>query len=118
MDDGSYRITIGVGDPSTGEIPPPPLLPERFWRINAITGGVGKDCPIPGTDTNGTAVPLIEWASSLLQARQYLDGKLDPASPRSVVDGRVTFDETVPPMTKVTVTWHLAHEGPIVLPHN
>lgn len=115
--DGSYSITIGAGsDPATGETPQSPALPKRLWQTNTIIEGAAKDCPGPGLDETATEGPVVEWASSILGAYDFVDGKLD-STPGSVVDGSKTFKITLPEAT-LTVTWHLVHDGPITLPHN
>jgi hypothetical protein len=117
-DDGSYRINIDVGgDPTTGAAPPSPELPKRLWQKNTILEGAAKDCPGPGTEQTTTEGPIVEWASSVLGPYDSIKGTLDAASPGAVVDGSKTFDETSPKAT-LTVTWHLVHEGSIVLPHS
>jgi hypothetical protein len=114
--DGSYRIEIGAGgDPVTGESPPTPELPKRLWDTNTIIAGAATDCPGPGLDEKATEGPIVQWASSILGAYDTVDGKLDTANPGSVVDGSKTFDITLPD-AKLTVSWHLAHDGPITLP--
>lgn len=116
-DDGSYRIKIDVGgDPATGAAPPSPNLPKRLWQKNTILEGAAKDCPGPGTEQAATEGPIVEWASSILGSYDSIEGKLDPANAGSIVDGSVAFDETSP-KAKLTVTWHLVHEGTIALPH-
>jgi hypothetical protein len=115
--DGSYHINIGAGgDPVTGETPQSPQLPKRLWETNTIIAGGANDCPGPGIDETATEGPVVEWASSILGAYDFIDGKTDPAAPGSVVDGSKTFAITLPEAT-LTVTWHLVHDGPIVLPH-
>ena len=116
--DGSYHLTIYAGgDPVTGEMPPSPQLPKRLWETNTIIDGAARDCPSPGGDVTDTAGPIVEWASSILGAYDFIDGTLDAANPGSVVDGSKTFDITLPD-AKLTVTWHLVHDGAIVLPHD
>ncbi len=115
--DGSYAITIGAGsDPATGETPQSPDLPKRLWEANTILEGAPKDCPGPGLEEQATEGPVVEWASSILGAYDFIDGKLSSA-PGSVVDGSKTFKITLPEAT-LTVTWHLVHDGPITLPHS
>lgn len=117
-DDGSYRIRISVGgDPTTGEAPPSAALPKRLWETNTIIEGAPKDCPGPGTEVTATEGPVVEWASSILGAYDSIKGTLDRANPGSVLDGSATFTETLP-AAKLTVTWHLVHEGPIAPPHS
>lgn len=61
--------------------------------------------------------PVLEFPSSLQGAYDSIDGKVNPANPGSLVDDSVTFD-TTSPAAKLTVTWHLVHDGPIILSHN
>lgn len=114
-DDGSYTITISASqaDPVTGEYETT-TLPEKLWETYTIIEGAARDCPPTGrsevVDANGG---LLEWANTL--ARDVnIKGSIDPANPPSVVDGSITADTTLPEAT-VTVTWHLVHDGPIVV---
>jgi hypothetical protein len=116
--DGSYIITMGEsGDPGTGEEPPTPQLPKRLWEHDTVIAGGANDCPTTLPDQQTTDGPVVEWASSIIGAYDQIQGKMDPGSPGSVVDGTISFKETLPEAT-LTVTWHLVHDGPITLPHN
>ena len=124
FDDGTYSITINeAGDPQTGEEFPTPQLPKRLWETFTILAGAAKDCPPPGGETNTTDGPVVEWASSYTSGTDAngnsveVGGQLDLNNPGSVVDGSISFDVTLPKL-KMTVTWHLVHTGPIVLPHS
>ena len=118
QDDGWYTITMGEsGDPGTGEEPPTPQLPKRLWEHDTVIAGGANDCPTPLPDQQTTDGPVVEWASSIVGAYDQIQGKMDPGSPGSVVDGSISFKETLPEAT-LTVSWHLVHDGPITLPHN
>lgn len=124
-EDGSYTITMYTsGDPQTDETPETPQLPKRLWEAYTILEGAAADCPGPGSEVTTTEGPVVEWASSFIgevdvNSGLYssIEGQLDAANPGSVVDGSVTFEFSLPKM-KLTVTWHLVHDGPIVLPHS
>ncbi len=117
-DDGTYTITIAAGgDAVTGEAPASPLLPKRLWETTTIIAGAARDCPGPGTEQNATDGPIVQWASSMLGGSDSIQGTLDLSNPGSVLDGSATFHPTLPDGT-VTVTWHLVHDGAIVLPHS
>jgi len=115
--DGSYVITMGeTGKPGTGESPQSPLLPDHRWHTDTIISGAAGDCPQSEPDQTTSDPTNLEWASSVLGPYDQIQGKLDPGSPGSIVDGSATFKETQPPDTTLTVTWHLVHTGPIPLP--
>jgi hypothetical protein len=120
-DDGTYTINMyASGDPQTGEMPPTPQLPKRLWETFTILAGAAKDCPPPGVETHTTEGPELEWASSYSSGTDAngnsveIGGQLDLNNPGSVVDGSISFDVTLPKL-KMTVTWHLVHDGPITL---
>ncbi len=123
-DDGSYTITMSAsGDPQTGEMPDTPQLPKRLWDTFTILEGAAADCPGQGPEVTTTEGPVVEWASSFIgetdvTSGQYssIEGQLNASNPGSVVEGSSTFTFALPKMT-LTVTWHLVHDGPIVLPH-
>lgn len=117
VEDGSYTIDmVAGGDPVTGESVPTPQLPKKLWETVTILSGAARDCPVglgPQTATEG---PVILWASSLQGAYTTIGGKFTATGAGAVVDGSFTFKSDVAEAT-VTVTWHLVHDGPIVLPH-
>lgn len=123
-DDGSYRITMSAsGDPQTGETPESPQLPKRLWETYTILEGAANDCPGAGYEVTDTEGPVVEWASSFIgeldvASGQFssIGGQLNASNPGSVVEGSSTFTFALPKMT-LTVTWHLVHDGPIVLSH-
>jgi hypothetical protein len=119
-EDGSYSIDIHANTAlSNGEQPDGPKLPYRNWQaVTNLTAG----CTGNGYDTTTTQGPGIEWASSFLGTADKngvysrIDGQLNASNPGSVVDGSVTWELSEQDIT-LTITWHLVHEGPIVVPH-
>ncbi|MDL2335886.1 MAG: hypothetical protein QFC55_07640 [Chloroflexota bacterium] len=113
-EDGSYEFTVSASnaDPVTGEYTNP-SLPKRLWETYTILAGAAKDCPGPGIEQHDTEGPIIDWASSVANS-STMGGQIDPANPGSVVEGSTTFEVTLPDAT-VTVSWHLVHDGPIVV---
>jgi hypothetical protein len=117
-EDGSYTIDMVTGsDPVTGESLPTPQLPKKLWETITIIAGAAKDCPAGLGKQTTTEGPVLLWASSALGAYDEIAGHVAASSPGSVVDGSTTFVVNLPLKATVTVTWHLAHDGPIVLPH-
>jgi hypothetical protein len=108
-DDGTYRISIGGGDPGEEE------LPKLMWITKTILEGAAIDCPPPGRSEVTGFGQYGEWAYST--GGGPIAGTLDTSSPGSVLNGSVTSDIESPKAT-VTVTWHLVHDGPITLPHD
>lgn len=107
-DDGTYRITISGGDSGEEE------LPKLMWITYTILEGAAVDCPPPGRSEVTGFGQYGEWAYST--GGGPMEGSLNPQNPGSVLDGSLTFDIPSPEAT-ITVTWHLVHDGPIVLPH-
>lgn len=108
-DDGTYRITMGGGDYGEDE------LPKLMWQSYTILEGAAIDCPPAGRSEVTGFGQYGEWAYSYFDTD--IEGILDTGNPGSTVDGSATF-ETSPLEGTVTVTWHLVHDGPIVLPHD
>jgi len=107
-DDGTYYISIFGGDPGEEEIP------KLMWITYTILEGAANDCPTPGRSEVTGFGQYGEWAYSYSPG--ILEGTLDPANPGFVLDGSTSV-ETSSPEGTVTATWHLVHDGPIVLPH-
>lgn len=115
-DDGSYYISLSAGgDPVTGEMQDL-KLPKRLWETYTILEGAAQDCPPPGTsEVQDTEGPIISWASGQADTNE-LTGSLSPSNPGSVLDGSASYETTLPD-AKVTASWHLVHEGTILLPN-
>jgi hypothetical protein len=119
-DDGSYSIDIRPDITlASGYEPDGPQLPYRNWEtISDLTAG----CVGNGYDTTTTQGPIVWWVASFLgevdvnNIYSNIEGQLNAASPGSVVDGSIIWKLKLPEMT-MTITWHLVHSGPIVLPH-
>lgn len=76
----------------------------------------------PEYDNPEDGFPLVGWVSGALEAADVnlmdatIEGELNPANPGSVVDGTSTWEMRSPEGFTMTITWHLVHDGPIVLP--
>jgi hypothetical protein len=121
-EDGSYSIDIrpGLSGPN-GESADSPQLPYRNWEaISNLSAG----CNGTGYDNTTTQGPIVWWVSSLLgdpdinYIYSRIDGQMNTASPGSTADGTVTWEMASPQGLTMTITWHLVHDGPIVLPHS
>jgi hypothetical protein len=66
---------------------------------------------------------VVVWAStyfgSLDLDHEYpqVTGQLDPSDPGAVVEGSAGWDMLDPEGLRLSIDWHLVHDGPIVLPH-
>ena len=117
-DNGGYTIDMVAGsDPVTGESVPTPQLPKKLWETVTIIAGAARDCPTGLGQQTNTEGPVLLWASSALGAYDQVAGHIPASGPGSTVDGSATFVVNMPLKATVTVTWHLVHDGPIVLPH-
>jgi hypothetical protein len=120
-EDGTYTIEI-YADPSgpDGSYETPQVPQRLFERISNRSA----DCVGDGHETETTQGPLIWWASSSLGGAavdgQYatIEGQLDADNPGSTVAGSATWDMASPEGLTLTVTWNLAHDGPITLPNS
>ena len=117
-EDGSYSMRIRAD--SNGE---EPQLPHHDWlKYSDITGAT---CAVnnPPYDNPGTSAPAIVWVSSHLEESDVnyvtatIDGQLNASNPGTTVDGTKTWQMNSPEGFTMTVTWHLVHSQPIVLPH-
>ena len=107
-DDGTYTIRFSGGAPSEEEIP------KLMWITYTILEGAARDCPAAGRSEVTGFGQYGEWASSY--ARE-VEGSLDVQNPGAVLDGSHTYALSEPAYEgTATVTWHLVHDGPIVLP--
>ncbi len=117
-DDGTYYIASmsAGGDPVTGEYESV-SLPKRLWETYTILEGAARDCPPAGTtEQHDTGGPIISWASGQADDNE-LKGSVNPSNPGSVLDGSASYETTLPDST-VTASWHLVHEGPMLLPND
>jgi hypothetical protein len=106
-DDGSYYIDISGGNAGEEEIP------KLMWVTYTILEGAANDCPAPGRSEVTGFGQYGEWAYSY--GPGSLEGTLNPGNPGSVLEGSTSVEASSPEGT-VTATWHLVHDGPIVLP--
>jgi len=108
-DDGTYSISVFGGDAGEEE------LTKLIWQTYTILEGAAIDCPPPGRSEVTGFGQYGEWAHSYFD--DDIESGLDPQNPGSVLDGSLTLAIPLPEAT-MTVTWHLVHDGPIVLPHD
>ena len=82
--------------------------------------------PIPpfslfNTESYIRAVPAVQTIFAEGQPGDHMyaviEGELNPSNPGSVVDGSTTWEMRFPEGFTMTITWHLEHSSPIVLPH-
>jgi hypothetical protein len=106
-EDGTYSITVRGGD--SGE----DAIPALLWEEFTILEGAAIDCPAPGRSETTGFGSYGDYAH--IYGGGPMEGTLDPLNPGSVLDGSVTSttDELLP--ATITVTWHLVHDGPIIL---
>lgn len=89
--------------------------------ISNLTGGCEQT---EDSEHTMDVPPPIEWVSSHRSDADVdgryviLEGQLNAGNPGSVVDGSSTWDMNVPEGFQMTITWHLVHSSPIVLPHS
>jgi hypothetical protein len=117
-EDGSYSIRIRAD--ANGEYAE---LPHHDWlKYNDISANCTvKFAPFDNPSPGG---PIVEWVSSRFGEEDVnglvasIEGFLNRANPGSVVDGTRTWEMKSPEGFTVTVTWHLVHDGAIILPHD
>jgi hypothetical protein len=117
-EDGSY--SIGIHADTNGEYAE---LPHHDWlKYNDISANCQVNfAPFDNPSPGG---PLVEWVSSHLGESDVngmgavIEGSLNRSNPGSVVDGTSTWEMKSPEGFTMTVTWHLVHDSPIVLPHS
>jgi hypothetical protein len=121
-EDGSYSMTIHASTAGpNGEEPVGPQIDHHTWIKNSdISAGCTGDPVEEFTEKQG---PLLLWASSFLDSTDVNDkyvnisGQVNAANPGTTVDGTSTWKVVLPELT-LTITWHLVHDSPIVLPHS
>jgi hypothetical protein len=121
-DDGSYSIELRASTAGPDGVQPDgPQIDHRMWIKNSdISAGCSGD---PAYDTTAKEGPTLLWASNLLGQPDVngiysaIQGKLDATNPGTTVDGTSTW-KLVAPAQELTITWHLVHSTPIVLPHD
>ena len=114
-DDGSYWIRIRAA--SEDQI----VVPHRSWLKYT---DISANCEVnePEYDRPDDGFPLVGWVSDHLEDSDVnlmdatIEGELNPSNPGSVVDGTSTWEMRSPEGFTMTITWHLVHDGPIVLP--
>jgi hypothetical protein len=116
-EDGSYfiRIRADAGDPA--------VVPHRYWLKYS---DISANCEVnePEFDNTEDGAPIVEWVSSHLGEADVdgtyisIEGQLNTANPGTTVDGTKTWEMAFPEGLTITITWHLVHSGPIVLPHS
>jgi hypothetical protein len=117
-EDGSYSIDIYADtNGEYAEVPHHDWLKYSEISANCEVNFAPFDNPSPGG-------PIVEWVSSHLEEDDvngdgaFIEGRLNPSSPGSVVDGTSTWEMRYPEGFTMTVTWHLVHDSPIVVPHS
>ncbi len=117
-EDGSYTIDmVAGGDPVTGESLTP-QLPKDLWETFTILAGAPADCPTALGHQAATEGPVLLWASSAKGPYDQIAGHAAGSGPGTAVDGSASFVVDAPLKTTITVTWHLVHDGALVLPHS
>lgn len=114
-EDGSYTIDIRADPSGDGA-----KVPHREWLKYS---DISAACEIsyPPYDNPSTQGPILEWVSSRLGDADVdliysdIEGQMSTGNPGSTVDG--TKEWKFSDGLTMTITWHLVHDGPIVLPH-
>lgn len=117
-EDGSYSIRIYADASGDGA-----ELPHHDWLKYS---DISANCEVNEApyDLPSMQGPIIEWVSSHLEEADVncvyaiLEGELNPSNPGSVVDGTSMREMRFPEGFTMTISWHLVHDGPIVLPHS
>ena len=122
-EDGEYSIEIRADTSGpNGESAPEPELPHHTWlKYSDISANCEvNEAPFDLQEPRG---PIVQWVSSSLGQADVkgeysrIEGKLNASNPGSVVDGTTTWELSYPEGFTMTITWHLVHDSPIVLPH-
>jgi hypothetical protein len=124
QEDGSYLASLQVTP--NGDLP---SLQMHSWLENSDISANCEEVE-PGYDNTEEAGPPFTWATENYGdtttdgGSVLIEGTIAPNA--TVVDGTGTWeiggqgflpDSEVEPIT-MTITWHLAHSGPITLPHD